>query len=145
MKKMNGLLKNNKGFTLMELIIVVAIMAILIALIAPNLTGFLDTATTTSYEANAKSCYTAASAWVTQQRINGKVITGSATVTSAGVAFSGFNVSNTVKNAFEETMDCGTFGESSCTITFKNGKCVKVVWHADGGDEVSATYPKNVG
>ena len=36
MKKMN-----NKGFSLIELIIVIAIMAILVAIIAPNLTKYL--------------------------------------------------------------------------------------------------------
>lgn len=134
---------NNKGFTLMELIIVVAIIAILIALIAPNLTGFLDTATSTSYEANAKSVYTAASAWVTQQRINGTVITGTVQVTSSGASFSGFTVSNKVKADLEEALDCGTFGNATCSIAFKSGKCTKVIWHAEGGDEASATYPKS--
>ena len=33
--------KNNKGFSLIELIIVIAIMAILVAIIAPNLTKYL--------------------------------------------------------------------------------------------------------
>ena len=37
MKKMN-----NKGFSLIELIIVIAIMAILVAIIAPNLTKYLS-------------------------------------------------------------------------------------------------------
>jgi prepilin-type N-terminal cleavage/methylation domain-containing protein len=37
MKKMN-----NKGFSLIELIIVIAIMAVLVAVIAPNLTGYLS-------------------------------------------------------------------------------------------------------
>lgn len=37
MKKMN----NNKGFSLIELIIVIAIMAVLVAIIAPNLTKYL--------------------------------------------------------------------------------------------------------
>ena len=34
-------MKNNKGFSLIELIIVIAIMAILVAIIAPNLTKYL--------------------------------------------------------------------------------------------------------
>ena len=34
-------MKNNKGFSLIELIIVIAIMAILVAVIAPNLTKYL--------------------------------------------------------------------------------------------------------
>jgi len=33
--------KNNKGFSLIELIIVIAIMAVLVAIIAPNLTKYL--------------------------------------------------------------------------------------------------------
>ncbi len=37
MKKMRGLKKNNLGFSLVELIIVIAILAILTAIIAPNL------------------------------------------------------------------------------------------------------------
>lgn len=135
--------ENNKGFTLMELIIVVAIMAILIALIAPNLTSFLDTATNTSYEANAKSCYTAASAWVTQERINGSVHTGTATVTSSGVSFSQFTTSQKSKNNLEEALDCGTFGKGKCLIYFNGGKCTKVVWYANGDDNASATYPKS--
>jgi len=36
------MLKNKKGFTLIELIIVVAIMAVLIALLAPNVMKYLD-------------------------------------------------------------------------------------------------------
>lgn len=34
-------MKNNKGFSLIELIIVIAIMAVLVAIIAPNLTKYL--------------------------------------------------------------------------------------------------------
>lgn len=34
--------RNNKGFSLIELIIVIAIMAILVAIIAPNLTKYLS-------------------------------------------------------------------------------------------------------
>ncbi len=35
------MLKDNKGFSLIELIIVIAIMAVLVAIIAPNLTKYL--------------------------------------------------------------------------------------------------------
>lgn len=140
MKKMKD---NNKGFTLMELIIVVAIMAILIALIAPNLTGFLDSATSTSYEANAKSCYTASSAWVTQQRIKGTMISGTVTASKSGVTATGFTFKNGSDAELKEALDCGTFGDATCTIVFDGGKCKSVVWHADGKDStVSAKYPK---
>lgn len=38
---MKKLTNNNKGFSLIELIIVIAIMAVLVAIIAPNLTKYL--------------------------------------------------------------------------------------------------------
>ena len=47
MKKMN-----NKGFSLIELIIVIAIMAILVAIIAPNLTKYLGKSKTKTDQKN---------------------------------------------------------------------------------------------
>ena len=45
MKKEHNLRKlNNKGFSLVELIIVIAIMAILVAIVVPNFIGYLDKA-----------------------------------------------------------------------------------------------------
>ena len=43
---MKKLTKNNKGFSLIELIIVIAIMAVLVAIIAPNLTKYLGSSKT---------------------------------------------------------------------------------------------------
>ena len=48
MKKMN-----NKGFSLIELIIVIAIMAVLVAIIAPNLTKYLGSSKTKTDKKNA--------------------------------------------------------------------------------------------
>lgn len=44
--------KNDKGFSLIELIIVVGIMAVLIAIIAPNLTKYLGSAKAQTDETN---------------------------------------------------------------------------------------------
>jgi type IV pilus assembly protein PilA len=48
MKKMN-----NKGFSLIELIIVIAIMAVLVAVIAPNLTGYIGKSKENADKSNA--------------------------------------------------------------------------------------------
>lgn len=50
MKKMN-----NKGFSLIELIIVIAIMAVLVAVIAPNLTSYLGSSKKKTDNSNADS------------------------------------------------------------------------------------------
>ena len=50
---MKKITKNNKGFSLIELIIVIAIMAVLVAIIAPNLTKYLGSSKTKTDQKNA--------------------------------------------------------------------------------------------
>ena len=58
MKKTN----NNKGFTLVELIVVLVILAILAAILVPALLGYIDRAREKQYVLNAKSALTATQA-----------------------------------------------------------------------------------
>ncbi len=69
MKKLQDLkmkLRSNKGFTLVEMIVVIAIIAILIALIAPNVAKLIGEATDTKEAAKAKSAYNGLAAWSTK-------------------------------------------------------------------------------
>lgn len=59
MKKTN---KNNKGFTLVELIVVLVILAILAAILVPALLGYIDRARGAQVLLNAKSVLTSAQA-----------------------------------------------------------------------------------
>ncbi len=49
---------NKKGFTLIELIVVIAILAILAAILIPALTNYIKKATDTKNAANCRSTYT---------------------------------------------------------------------------------------
>lgn len=53
---------DNKGFTLVELIVVLVILAILAAILVPALLGYIDRAKGQQIVLNARSCYTAAQA-----------------------------------------------------------------------------------
>jgi prepilin-type N-terminal cleavage/methylation domain-containing protein len=62
MKNLMRKKNSNKGFTLVELIVVLVILAILAAILVPALLGYIDRAKQQQIVLNAKSCLTAAQA-----------------------------------------------------------------------------------
>lgn len=143
---------NNKGFTLVELIIVIAIIAMLIAMIAPNLTSFLDTASETTLKANAKTAYTSVNAWVTQQRVAGVSLDTIADGNPLIIRLSGDTLELTTLNGgtynnqsnYASLLNLFNAGEFKDTTvleiwTTSDYKVPKVIWYE--GSE-SATYPE---
>ncbi len=63
--------KKRKGFTIVELIVVMAIIAILTLIAVPTFTKFLDDANETQETANAKTLYNAAMSVVVDASIDG--------------------------------------------------------------------------
>ena len=85
MQKLREKLKNKKGFTLVEMIVVLAIIGILIALIAPNMARIIKDAQETSDSAKAKTSLTAAQAYATRQISQGRSATPTAGTAIPGV------------------------------------------------------------
>lgn len=59
LKNLKNRLNENKGFSLVELIVVIAIMVILIALLVPNVVGYISKAQDSANLSAAKSIYNA--------------------------------------------------------------------------------------
>ena len=62
-----------KGFTLVELIVVLAILAVLSAIMVPSLTGYIDKAKNTQLLSIARSVYTAAQVEVSEAYSRGEI------------------------------------------------------------------------
>ena len=60
---------NKKGFTLIELIVVIAIIATLLLILVPTMNGFVDTAKKEKDLANARAIYSAAKAQQTAYKV----------------------------------------------------------------------------
>ena len=75
--------QNKKGFTLIEMIVVIAIIGILAAILVPSMSGYLSTARASKQEANARTIYTAAQAAVTSLETATTAVNGTYINTSA--------------------------------------------------------------
>lgn len=128
---LNKLKKNNKkGFTLVELIVVLIILAILAALLIPALTGYIDKAKEKQIIAETRQAVMAAQTLTDEEYAEGNTLvyaTGDAPATPvAGTVYEG---------------DIKTLGEVTGTlsnITFNNGK-IATLTYARGGKTCTYT------
>ena len=84
----------NKGFTLVELIIVIVIIAILIAALLPSVLGAIERANVAADQADARTIMTAASVWASTQNPS---LSPADNSTGATAAFTGTILNDYVK------------------------------------------------
>ena len=121
-------LLNKKGFTLAELLIVVAIIAVLVAIAIPIFTTQLEKSREQTDAANLRSAYAVAAAKVLE--------------TESGVTAGPVDLKQTGNWQYVEGEKIGTVVLSSVDVNGGNTKQLYVHVGADGSIEIDATAAK---
>lgn len=132
--------KDNKGFTLVELIVVIVILAILAALLVPAMVGWIDKAKEKSYAVEARAVYLAAQTYESEH-YDGTAPSASKEYTSTALddikELSGVNVESIKGVTFDlsASSNAGKCAIIGMTVQFKPaGKADSVTMQLAGGE-----------
>ena len=125
-EKIRNKMKEAKGFTLVELIVVLVILAILAALLVPALTGYIDRANEQKIVAETRQVVMAAQTVASEKYAEGATIVASGNITEessaeiltlAELTGKGTISNVTVTNGSVETLTWTHTGQKACTYT----------------------------
>ena len=135
--------RSQSGFTLIELMIVIAIIAILAAILIPNFLHARSEAQTSGCEGNEKQIATALEEYAVDN--NGKYVGGSVTSTLLGTLYLGVTPSDPV-NSSNYSVNTAATGSGSYQITDAGGHDTTTTGSLPGGPGTgSIVYNQNSG
>jgi len=135
--------KDNKGFSLIELIIVITIMAILTALLAPQLLRYVEQSRQSKDAANMDELYRATQLALTDEKVYAAVSNGQKIVYGAtgGITFDPANT--TLSDELAKTLGTLSSTPSLASSLYKTSdRTVTINVSTDNIATVSYTHPK---
>lgn len=142
---------NNKGFTLVELVVVIAIIGVLAAILVPSMMGYVKKSRLKTANGNAKTAYNAAAEWVAQQETNGTPVntSGSGTLAS-NVNCTGAKPSATVNSGLDQVVwkALSSNGNESGYVTIGYNSAIGgetpifAHWRKTTSDKMIGQYPE---
>ena len=108
-------MKNQKGFTLVELIVVLVILAILAAMLVPALTGYIDKANNEKIKAATRQVVMAAQTEISEAYSKGGLTTGTIVIKEDEPVPEG-EVAG-IGNKIVVLAEVGSYGSSKYTLT----------------------------
>lgn len=127
-------LKNNKGFTLVEIIVVLVILAILAAIAVPAVLGYVDESKKTRYIEEAHSIYTVIQTEEARYKALGNELNDD---TYKNTEYKRINRNNNKKTAIQKV----TFG--TCSHIGKDNAEYYVNFTSDDGKNVYSVIKRN--
>lgn len=112
--------QSKKGFTVIELIIVMAILGILLGVMIVPLSGYLDIARKTSVKAEAKTVLTGVQAYVTSEVVLNNAVMKESDVTIENVSRANYLNENALKGGTLEKVEIDSDSSAVTHLEWQN-------------------------
>lgn len=115
---------NNKGFSLIELIIVIAIMAVLVAIIAPNLTKYLGSSKSSADKKNLDEIQSTINTCITDYEMSNSTLIADGATTTITAKWGAGGLTSTGNTTFDAIIN-SAIDAKKCQSKEDTGKWAK--------------------